>query len=84
MIQKTSLEAFDILKPNLGDMQRTIYELLKVYPDCSNLDISLLAHKPINCITPRVFELRNMGLVICSGYKQDPFTNKKVMTWQTV
>jgi len=75
MIQKTSLEAFEVLKPELNNLQCLIYNVLKIYPDVSNHDLSLKMHKDINCITPRVKELRDKGLVVCSGSKKDEFTH---------
>lgn len=84
MIQKTSLEAFEVLKPDLNHLQRVIYNVLKIYPDMSNHDLCFVTNKPINCITPRVKELRDKGLVVCSGSKKDEFTHKRVMVWRVV
>jgi len=84
MIQKTSLEAFEVLKPELNNIQCLIYNVLKIYPDMSNHDLGFITNKPINCITPRVKELRDKGLVVCSGYKQDELTHKRVMVWRVV
>jgi Mn-dependent DtxR family transcriptional regulator len=84
VIQDTSLEAYKILQPKLGSMQNMIYNFLKVYPGSSNLDISRMLQKPINSITPRVKELRCMGLVRFSHYKTDVITNRKVMCWTVI
>ena len=84
MIQNTSLEAWRIIQPDLGSMQNMVYNLLKVYPDSSNHDISILLGKPINCVTPRMKELRDKGLVLHSGFKRDETTGKRVMVWKVI
>ena len=84
MIQNTSLEAYKVLQPELGKMQVMIYNVLKVYPNSSNHDISEILDKPINSITPRVKELRDKGLVICTSHKTDPSTNRRVMCWSVI
>ena len=84
MIQDISLEAYEVLQPNLGKLQNMIYNVLQIYPDSSNHDLSQITKKPINTVTPRVKELRDKGLVICSGYKIDNITHKRVMCWKTV
>ena len=84
MIQETSLEAFYDVKTKLGDMQRMILNIIKTYPNVSNHEISNIIDKPINCITPRTKELRNMGFVTQGTVKIDRQTNKKVMTWVAV
>ena len=84
MIQKTSLEAYNVIKPDLGRMQNIIYNIIKMYPNVSNLDISRFLSKPINSVTPRVKELRDRGLVVHWKYKTDRITKRKVMTWRVV
>jgi len=84
MIQKTSIEAYDSVKNDLGKLQRQIYNLLKVYPNCSNNDLSRITQKSINTITPRIKELRDKGLVFFSHYKVDRVTNRRVMCWVAV
>lgn len=78
----TRLESWIELQPNLGGMQNKIYNLLKVYPDSSNRDLHEISGMDINSVTPRVNELCSLGLVICSGYKKDSKTNRKVMIWK--
>ena len=71
MIQPTSLEAYNILKPQLGERQKQVYNVIKLYPGVCNLDIRRITSIPINSVTPRVKELREKGLVIQNGYKID-------------
>lgn len=83
-VQRTSLDAFQILQPELGTMQNMVFNVLKMYPYSSNHDLSRILRKPINTVTPRVKELRDKGMVLHSGYKKDEVTGKRVMTWITV
>lgn len=84
MIQKTSLDSYLEIQPELGEMQRLVFNIIKLYPFSSNHDLSHIMEKPINSITPRVKELRDKGLVLHGGYKDDEITGKRVMTWITV
>ena len=81
MIQNTSLEAWEIIRPELGSMQNMVYNGIQSYPGSSNHDLSMILEKDINCITPRVKELRDRGIVVFSHYKTDGKTNKRVMCW---
>jgi len=84
MIEATSLEAFMVLKPDLGRLQNMVFNTLRLYPGSSNHDISRYMSKPINVITPRVKELREMGIVVFSHYKVDKDSNMRVMCWKPV
>ena len=84
MIQKTSLEAYRILEPQLGFHQETVYTMIEQNPNCCNHDLSSLIGWEINRVTPRVKELRDKGLIICSGHKMDLSTNRRVMKWRTI
>jgi hypothetical protein len=83
MIQETTLEAYKIIKPELGELQKVVYQTIVMNPGMSNHDIARFLHWEINRVTPRVKELRDKGIVICGGTKQDRITNKKVMMWTT-
>lgn len=82
--QRTSLEAYKILEPELGDRQQLVLTVINSQPNISNHEISNMLGIPINSITPRVYELRDMGLVVCSGHKIDSITKRNVMTWNVV
>jgi len=82
MIQVTSLESFMEILPELGELQGIVYNAIKTYPGLSNREIANVIGKPINCVTPRVKELRNMGLVVNIGIKFDEYTNRNVMIWK--
>ena len=84
MIQETSLEAYYDIKDKLGPMHRLILNVIKMYPNVSNHEISNIINKPINCVTPRVKELRVYGFVVQGSTKVDRKTGKSVMTWVAV
>jgi len=84
MIQPTSLDAYESIKPDLGDMQQQVYMVIKHHPNCSNHDISRILGWEINRVTPRVKELRDKNIVISWSMKIDRLTKRKVMTWKVV
>lgn len=83
MIQDTSLEAYDNIQPTLGNRQRQILKVLEQFPQGrSNLSISRILGVPINSVTPRIKELRDLGIVIFSHYERDRVTNRNCMCWK--
>ena len=81
MIQETSLEAYEILQPELGELQEAIYNTITDHPGMSNHDLAQHLDWEINRVTPRVKELRDKGIVIYSHTKTDKGTKRKVMCW---
>lgn len=47
----------------------------------SNREIAVYAELPINSVTPRCKELRDLGLVVEKGRVEDPITKKTVTVW---
>jgi len=84
MIQWTSLDSFNEIKVHLGDLQQQVYDVLEEHPNSSNHDLSRLMGKPINCITPRVKELRDLGLIVNCGFKKDDVTFRNVLIWKVI
>jgi len=80
-IRKTSIEAYHSLLPSLSSRQSLVYNVIKMYPGSSNLDLCRIMDIPINSVTPRVKELRELGLVVCIGTKQDRVTKRSCMVW---
>jgi DNA-binding MarR family transcriptional regulator len=82
-MQDTSIEAFIQINEDgtIGKRQAQVYEVLKMGPK-TNREISLYLHLPINSVTPRVFELREKGLVRRSGSKIDNITRKRAIIWE--
>jgi hypothetical protein len=48
----------------------------------SNRQIALIMRRPINTITPRIFELREAGVVVLAGRRVDPYSGVTVSCWR--
>ena len=83
-MQRTSISAWESIQVDLGLKQKLVYDTLALVEEASNKDLVNLLGWPINTITPRVLELRNMGLVECAGEKYDNRTNRSELTWKAV
>ena len=82
MIQQTSLLAFQELKPILGEKQRLVLSTLKLLGEANNMMIAKSSGLPINSVTPRVHELRELGLIIEAYKEKCPFTNRITIFWR--
>jgi hypothetical protein len=82
MIQTTSLLAYQEAKQDLGSKQQAVYEMIKAFGPMSNGQISVRINWPINCVTPRVKELREKFLVKKDHKGLDPNTKRTVIYWQ--
>ena len=64
MIQPTSTYAYQRILPKLGKKQKAVLDLLRAADGpMTNAEIAAALSWPINTVTPRVGELREMGLV---------------------
>ena len=82
MIQQTSLDAFIDISGSLGDRQLQVYDFFRqnLGKDFTNTELSYALRLPINRITPRVYELRQKGLIIQHGIRYCRITGKLVIT----
>lgn len=67
MIAQTSLEAFYKIRGNgrLSESQKRVFEVLKRMPiPKTAAELAVYCQLPINCVMPRLLELRTMGLVV--------------------
>lgn len=83
MKQETSRIAYEEIRPELGKRQAVVFEYIKsaeIHP--TNTEISVGLRIPINQVTPRVFEIRNKGLVISAGKRLCRITKKLCLTWR--
>jgi Predicted transcriptional regulator len=78
-VQDTSIEAYRKLR-NLGARQRQVLDLITAEP-MSNMDLSKTLGVPINQVTPRTKELRDLGLVEARARKICPYTHRRVIVW---
>ena len=81
MFQQTSLEAFRGITPCLGRRQREVYDTLKSIGPADNLTLSRALRLPINSVTPRVLELRELGLIGLEGVRVGVL-GRKVNFWR--
>lgn len=84
MIQQTSLEAYEKIVPTLGKRQREVLFLFYRYKhrDFTNTEAAYRLGLPINCVTPRVLELRRKGLLELSTIRKCSLTKHRAMSWR--
>jgi hypothetical protein len=83
-MQPSSLDAWKSIQADLGQKQRAVLKALQEIGEASNKQISNLLGWPINTITPKVLELRHMGLVDFSREQVDLKTNRTEIVWRAV
>lgn len=86
-VADTSLEAYRTrVLPYLADSQRVVYELLAQASgngfDMTNMEVAAALHWSINRVTPRVFELREMGVVMLSQRRRCGVTGNMAFSWK--
>ncbi len=77
----TSLLAYADVLEKLGERQEQVYRELRRLP-ASNKMLSVALGLDINRITPRVLELRKMGVVLEYKKEKCEFTGRLVSIWQ--
>ena len=82
MIRDTSLEAYDEMKPMIGISRRAVYEAIMTGGPVTNSEIARTLGWSINRVTPRVLELRAMGLVEDSGTRPCTVTGRRCHAWR--
>ncbi len=83
-VQATSLQAYDelIKSQKLGAHQLAVWAVIQEHPEgMTNLELAGLLHWPINSVTPRVFELREKGLVGEVGRRTCRLTGRQSIAW---
>jgi len=83
MYQQTSILAYRKLE-NIGQKQLRCYDTIKSLGKAANYDIAMRLGQPINTVTPRVKELREMGLVQEAYKDRHPITHRTVIYWEIV
>ena len=84
-IQPTSLQSYYTeIKPHLGDRQKVVLEEIKKGGNMTNNEIAASLGVQINTITPRVHELRKLGLVIEGVKRVCRVTGRTVIAWEAV
>jgi len=84
MIQPTSLEAYKDILQRLGDKQRVVYDVIvMVDKPITNIEIAEYLIWAINCVTGRVRELVQLGVVEEACKVKNEF-GRNVIAWQIV
>lgn len=82
-VQTTSRESYDLIKPLLGERQQEVLWVFTALDDAfCNSEVALLLDVPISYITPRVKELRELGLLVESHRGTYAPTNRRVIYWK--
>lgn len=82
-VQPTSLFTYrNEIKPTLGSRQREVYEALKTRKNWTNSELSEYLQRPINTVTPRVNELRKMGVVRLAETRGCNITGRTCCAWE--
>ena len=82
MYQPTSGAAYASIQRTLGPRQEEILRVFRSSGAWSNRQISQITGLPINRVTPRVLELRQMGKLVHAGYTTDALSGIIVKTWK--
>ena len=80
---ETRNKAYGSIQEELGERQKQVFEFIRCYGiPVHNAAIARGMRMGINQITPRVFELREMGLIISAGKGIDPLSGRSVALWK--
>lgn len=82
-MQQTSLLAWDEIKQDLGDKQKIVLDTIRgaSYDGLTNMEISKILDWSVNRVTPRVNELRKLGLVVLVCKRNCRVTGYRALAW---
>ena len=81
MMQQSSLEAYQLITPVLPEKRYEVYQILLEHGPLTNKEIAEQLKWTINRVTPRVKELRDMGIVHRVDQVCDPESGITVNVW---
>jgi len=83
-VQQTSLDAYKKILPELPRCRRQVLQVFiwNPYRDYTNLEVARELGWEINCVTPRVLELRKMGYLKLSRKRSCHITGNTAMAWR--
>ena len=83
-MQVTSLETYEKIKKELGRRQAKVLEIFDAYNHrtLTNTEIAAILEWPINTVTPRVFELREKGIVKEDCKRKCGVTGRTAIAWR--
>ena len=73
-------EAFALV--DLNKSQQAVYDIIALYGPTSNESIAKILNCFPHTVTPRVLELREMGVVEFCGESVSPTSQRKVSLWR--
>ena len=82
MVRDTSIISYGDIKSTLGLRQRVILDIIRHMGTPTNLEISRYIGLPINTVTPRVFELKEKGLVYEVGKRTCLISGRMAYAWR--
>ena len=81
-LQPTSLEAYNKILPTISDKQGEVLQVLRHLKEVSNMEIAAALDWSINRVTPRIKELRDIGVVETAGLRNCKITGEIVNIWR--
>lgn len=78
----TSREAYQSIQPKLNKLQRQVYDALQLKAQATNAELAEHLDWSINRITPRMFELRTLGLVVPVIKRKCFITGNNAYVWR--
>lgn len=83
--QQTSIEAYQELAfSKIGDRQKCVLLALLEQGALNNRLLARALNWPVNCVTPRINELRKQGYVEEAFINKDYATGKNTIFWRVV
>jgi len=82
MIVDNSYITYVNILEKLSKRRMEVYSIIAHIGPCSNLQVSKCLNLPINCITGRVKELRDIGVVVEDKRAICPETKQMVSYWK--
>ena len=86
-IATTSRMAYEGILPELADRQRMVLDYLREHDNdqgWTNSEMAFFLMMPINSVTPRVNELRQMGMVVFAIQRKCTQTGFTAKAWRAV
>jgi len=80
-VAQTSLMAFEDVRQRCFTRHWQIFDSMEAGKSYSNTEISQLVGLPINCVTPRVKELRAKNWLTAGPVRACKITGRMVQTW---
>lgn len=80
----TSLEAWRNVQEGLSKRQTTVYHAIRKLGSVTNAEISKYLQIPINSVTPRTGELKDLGLIVRHERRECQVTKNNAYSWRVV